>query len=40
MACRVHNPRRYLREHLGRADDDALQLPYVTQTWRAHRVEG
>ena len=29
------NLRWYLGEHLGHADDDVLQLPYLTQTWRA-----
>ncbi|MDQ6752186.1 MAG: class I SAM-dependent methyltransferase [Actinomycetota bacterium] len=33
------NLRWYFREHLGHADDDVLQLPYLTQTWRAHSVE-
>ncbi len=29
------NLRWYLLDHLGHAPDDVLELPYVTQTWRA-----
>ena len=30
----------YLHEHLGHAGGELLQLPYLTQTWRAVRAEG
>jgi SAM-dependent methyltransferase len=29
----------YLHEHLGHAEGERLQLPYLTQTWRAARAE-
>lgn len=31
------NLRWYLNEHLGHTDDHVLQLPYLTQTWRAYK---
>lgn len=36
----MHNLEWYLHDHLGHAPGETIGLPYMTQTWRAFKIQG